>query len=540
MRCNYTSFASLHFDKILLIIDRHKSQPRVNNNLDISIALKFLDDEAFLPSGILADVNTGLIVADARLPDMPIVHINAGAENITGYRSEELIGKNCRFLQGNERSQPQIQIMRRSLELGRACNVTLRNFRKDGSPFWNEVRLMPLFDRNQALIYYAGMLSDVTASRNALLNAEHTARFDAQTGLLNRQGVIEELTTILSSDQSGELAVATCQLEELADIANTTGEEVGDELMRIAGKRMQGLASIAWTARLAFGRFLLVIQADDRKSIGEIIQSALQAMEMPYTIFGTSFALTATCGYTFLERRPENAANLMRQSALAATWARAEGSGSIMQFSAAADKAMKSRLRLISDLQIALREDELILNYQPKVDPTSGRIVGAEALLRWRHALFGMQPPSRFLPLVEKSNMIVDIGRLSLVKAAVFSARINQGRGEDPLPIAVNISPAHFRRDDFVTELCVALNAANARPEWIALELTETVLAEATPAMIRNFAELREMGIGIAVDDFGVGYSNLTYLRDFPLTELKIDQSFIRGIVSPRWRGNSG
>jgi PAS domain S-box-containing protein len=496
------------------------------------MSLKFLNEEAWLPSTILEDVEVGLIVADARNPDMPIVYVNAGCEKITGYSSDDFVGKNCRFLQGTESNQPQVRRMRDALRNGRACKVILRNFRKDGSAFWNDVRLTPLFDRNGTLTHYAGFLGDVTESRDALLKAQWHARFDPRTGLLNRQGSIDELNTMLAADPQGDLAVATCQLEGLLDIANTVGEEFGDALVRIAAQRVLALPSVVSTARLPFGRLLMIIQAEQPSEIMETLLSALEALEEPYVVFDTSFALAPTCGYTLLGGRRETAENLVREAATASTGAREQGPGSINEFSPAADKALKSRIRLMSDLQTAIRDNELILHYQPKVDLLSGLIVGAEALLRWEHALFGIQPPSRFLPMAEKSNMISEIGRRSLTNAAIFATRINRTRPGAPFPIAVNISPTHFKHDSFVSELCDILSASDAQPEWISLELIETVLAEATPAMIRNFAELREMGVGIAVDDFGVGYSNLTYLRDFPLTELKIDQTFVRGVES--------
>ncbi len=474
-----------------------------------------------------------MIIADLRQTDAPIVYVNAGAEKITGYRASDLIGRNCRFLQGIDRGQPQIDAMRKAIAANKPCKVTLRNFRRDGTPFWNEIRLLPLFDRLGSPSHYVAFVADVTETRDALIKARSEARFDPQTGLLNRQGGIDELEGVLARKTRGELSVAILQTEGLLEVATTIGEDTGDALLRVAAERLQGLPGIENIARLPFARLLLIVEAEDHKAIRQILRSAIESLEKPYSFLETNFALTATCGYTLLEQRKETAAGLVREASIASNGAREQGPGTVQQFNIATDKVMKSRLRLLSDLRTAMNDDELVLHYQPKVDLTTGAIVGAEALLRWQHGLFGTQPPSRFLPMVEKSNMIVEIGWRSLTIAAKFSALINRGRLEKSLPIlpiAVNISPTHFKLENFVAELCSILVDNRAQPEWLSLEMIETVLAEVNPTIIRNFAELRDMGVGIAVDDFGVGYSNLTYLRDFPLTELKIDQTFIRNI----------
>ncbi len=499
---------------------------------EAGFAFWFDGTEAMPPGSILDAINTGLMLADARQPDMPIVYMNRSAEAITGYRTVEMIGKNCRFLQGAERQQPEIETIRTSIKAGQASKVILKNFRKNGSPFWNQVQLIPLFDDEQKLTHYLSVFADVTNYREALAQAEISTRFDPLTGLPNRQGAREELSALLARRRTGELAVATCEIKGLRDINNTFGIEVGDALLRLAANRLKSLPSIDCTARLSSGRFLLVIQAADSDGILAVAKTALEALEQPYMVLGTALCPPAVCGYTLLERRLVDAETLLREASIASTGAQPDGGGSIRQFNASADAAAKTRLRLMSEIQNALRNDEFVLHYQPKINVGTGTIVGAEALLRWQHPLFGLQLPGRFLPLVEKSNLIIDIGRLTLAQAARFAARINGDRTVEPLCVAVNISPIHFRRDDFAPDLAILLEENGCRPEWLSLELVETVLAETTPGTMRTFTKLREMGIGIAVDDFGVGYSNLIYLRDLPLTELKIDQTFVRHVDS--------
>ncbi|HEX4260528.1 MAG TPA: EAL domain-containing protein, partial [Acetobacteraceae bacterium] len=214
--------------------------------------------------------------------------------------------------------------------------------------------------------------------------------------------------------------------------------------------------------------------------------------------------------------------------------ARAAGSGETRRFDAGTEVAMRTRMRLTSELQQAIEDGDLRLHFQPKVDLATGAIVGAEALARWEHRLFGIQPPSRFIPVAEQSGLIAELGEWVLRRSARFAAALNQGRAT-PLPISVNVSPLQFRRGDLVRALERISLESGIRPQWLTLELTETVLAESSPERLATLQRLRDAGFGISIDDFGTGYSSLAYLRSFPVSEIKIDRSFVSQFGATRY-----
>jgi EAL domain-containing protein (putative c-di-GMP-specific phosphodiesterase class I) len=186
-------------------------------------------------------------------------------------------------------------------------------------------------------------------------------------------------------------------------------------------------------------------------------------------------------------------------------------------------------MRLACDLEQALPKGELRLYYQPKVELGDGRIIGAEALLRWNHPIFGIQGPARFVPLAEETGLIIDVGAWVLREAAAFAVEMNRGRPH-PLIFSVNVSQLQFARDDIVQRLQATLRETGADPSWLVLELTESLFIDDSPAMLATLREIRDMGVGLSIDDFGTGYSCLGYLDTFPVSEIKIDRRFVSGI----------
>ena len=190
----------------------------------------------------------------------------------------------------------------------------------------------------------------------------------------------------------------------------------------------------------------------------------------------------------------------------------------------------RNRIRLANELQTAVANDELLFHYQPQVDLGSGELVGAEALLRWNHGLFGLQPPARFISVAEETGTMMEIGAWGLRKLTAHAARSNRGR-RTPLRFSINVSVIEFTRRDMVAFVERMLDETGCRAEWLTLELTENLLVPEPDAIRRSFEQLRRLGVGISIDDFGTGYSNLRYLERFPLSEIKIDRSFVHDVA---------
>jgi EAL domain-containing protein (putative c-di-GMP-specific phosphodiesterase class I) len=216
----------------------------------------------------------------------------------------------------------------------------------------------------------------------------------------------------------------------------------------------------------------------------------------------------------------------MRQAGAALHESRSSRLREPREFDAVSVTRFRNRVRLTTEIQHALANGEFLFHYQPKIDLRSGEVVGAEALMRWDHGVFGLQPPARFIDLAEESGLIVPLGQWGRGEATRFATELNSGR-EHPLTIAVNVSVAELMHRDFADSLADSLARSGAQPSWLTLELTETLLAEGSAEVLDLLRRLRAMGVGLSVDDFGTGYSNLAYLDRLPITEIKIDRSLV-------------
>lgn len=475
---------------------------------------------------------TGILVADLSLPDAPLVYVNAAAERLTGYGRAEMLGRNCRFLQGGARGQAEVANIRAAVEGRQPCSVTLRNFRKDGSTFWNQLRLLPILDEGGQARHYFATLRDVTAHRDAVDRLERLTTTDAQTGLLNRAGLVARMQALLDGFGTRELAVAKLDLVSLRDVNNSFGAEVGDGVLIEAARRLTQCSACVLAGRLDGGRFAVALPAGDETEAAMAVETLVRELAMPFAVMGTTLSLRTSAGYTLLRgRRDAGPPDLMREASIAANDARHAGPGEIRAFDRNSAEALRHRLRLTAELVQALEENAFELHYQPKVELGTGRIVGAEALLRWHHPIFGLQGPGRFIGAAESSGLISGIGDWALRAAARFAAAVNAGRAaDDRFPVWVNVSSSQFQRCDVPRLVREALADAGAEADWIGLELTESLLADGSQRTLADLSALSALGIGLAVDDFGTGYSSLRYLRDLPFSEVKVDRSFVAGL----------
>jgi PAS domain S-box-containing protein/diguanylate cyclase (GGDEF)-like protein len=471
----------------------------------------------------LEGFSDGIAIADLSLHDHPLVYVNSTFERISGYRREELLGRNCRFLQGAERTQPGVEAMARAIAEGCDTTVVLRNYRRDGTPFWNELRLRPLRDAAGRVTHYLGIMRDVTDFRELNERLARAATFDEMTGLLTRRGFLDRLALLETQDR---LLVLCCDIDQLRDVNATYGRPAGDILLRELARRLAAAPGLAAASRLGAGQFAAALRGPER---GEDAIAALHAaLRQPFTLPGATASLTVTLGWAEAAWSVGQGEKLLIEAEAALYAAKAAGHGERRAFDPAVERESRRRLRLTAELRNALTNREFVLHYQPKVELATGRIIGLEALLRWQNPIFGLQSPDRFLPVAEQSGLIVEIGAWALAEAARTAAELNR-RGH-AVQVAVNVSPVQFHRDDMAVLLRRILAEAGAEPGWISIELTETVLADGTPRTLACFRALREMGIGLAMDDFGTGFASLDQLRSLPFTEVKLDRSFVRNL----------
>lgn len=482
---------------------------------------------AALPEGVLFAIvecaNQGILVADMRGLDARIVYVNAAFEAISGYSRDEAVGKNCRYLQGSDRLQPDIKVMREALAAGMAAQIRLRNYRKDGSLFWNELHLVPVHDAAGALTHYVGLIHDVTDAVATASRLEQITHTDQLTGCLNRDGLVERLSEITI----GRTLLVKIDIARFHEINGGYGYDTGDALLRATAERLRTLGADL-VARVGSDQFAMAFAIGSEAEVAGILKRLALSLGGRLTLPGADLNVRFATG--FVAGTPgADAMTLVRQAGAALADSKASPLRRPCEFAADRETRARHRLQMTAELQRALSTDAFVYHYQPQVDLSDGRIVGAEALVRWQHALFGLQPPGRFVSLAEETGLILDIGASGLRKVAGFAVDLNRGRA-DPLTFSFNVSLIELTHRDMVSCVRDVLDETGADPAWLTLELTESLLADDSPEMLGIFHRLRALGIGLSIDDFGTGYSSLRYLEKFPLTEIKIDRSFVSGL----------
>jgi diguanylate cyclase (GGDEF)-like protein/PAS domain S-box-containing protein len=481
-----------------------------------------------------ASVNPVMIVS-ATDPDMPLVYVNRAFERVTGYGREEAIGRNCRFLQGADREQPELDKIRRAIAEEHDAQALLRNYRKDGSLFWNMLYVTPVLDpRSGTVTHFVGVQYDITEIKRYQDELEHQANHDALTGLANRNLLKDRLQQSLALAHRYErpFSLAFIDLDNFKLINDSLGHDIGDRLLKIVAERLVTCVREGDTvARLGGDEFVLLVTEQGRDdSVYRIVQRVMAAISQPFVIDKREFKVTCSVGVATFPHDGEDPDTLLRNADTAMYRAKDLGRNTFQLYSSEMNANFGERLTLETDLWKALERDEFVLHYQPKVDLKTGRIIGMEALLRWQHPVSGMVPPGKFIPVAEESSLIVQIGNWVIHEAC----RQNKAWQDDGLryvPIAVNISARQLQDRNLVETVRAALESTRLRAEHLEIELTESAVMLNADETINTMAVLRGMDVRISLDDFGTGYSSLSYLKRFPVTGLKIDQSFVRDIA---------
>jgi diguanylate cyclase (GGDEF)-like protein/PAS domain S-box-containing protein len=490
---------------------------------------KKTDDMLRLSAQVFENASEGIMVTDA---GSTIVAVNKAFTAITGYSAEEAIGRNMRLLHSGWQDPVFYGALRDSLERDGHWQGELWDRRKDGDAYAQWTNIAAVRDESGRVTHYVAVISDITARKEAERRLSYLATHDALTGLKNRSLFYESLQHALARARRGadRVALLFLDVDNFKSINDTLGHHSGDQLLReIAARIADCVRDSDTVARQGGDEFTVMIEdVGGPDEVAHVAQKMLDALTPKFIVASREIFVTASIGIDVSPTDGGSADDLLKNADAAMYHAKEQGRNNYQFYSAALNAAAHKRLTLESGLRRALERQEFVLHYQPQVTLRGGRLVGIEALLRWRHPEQGMIMPDEFIPVAESSGLIVPIGEWVL-RTACAQHRAWQDAGLQIAPVAVNISARQFR-PDFVDTVRRVLVDTRLDARHLELEITESLLMHNIEATTAALHRLSKLGVGLAVDDFGTGHSSLYYLKRFPVDKLKVERAFVRDI----------
>ncbi|MDP3979420.1 MAG: EAL domain-containing protein [Pseudomonas sp.] len=479
----------------------------------------------------------GVVIVDARAHDQPIIYVNPAFERITGYSADEVLGRNCRFLQAGEHDQAALEVIRNNLLRQDDAHVALRNYRKDGTAFWNDLYISPVLDERGELTHFVGVQNDISEEKRYQAELSFNACHDLLTGLPNRSLLEDRLRQgcKISQRYQRSLAVMFIDLDGFKPINDSIGHHLGDQVLVEVAQRMSAQVRPGDTvARMGGDEFIVLLPDLAREEdVLQIAERLITSIARPYRVEGIDLHITASIGITLSDGGLEQPLQLIQQADLAMFKAKQEGRNNYQWYTNDLKQRVGERVTLRNELQKAIESQAFELYFQPQIDGRSGRVVGFEALLRWKHPDRGFIPPDIFIALAEDTGQIIPLSEWVLDTACRQIRQLSE-QGLSGPSVAVNISPVHFQRNNFVDSVQAVLQKHSLSAELLELEITETVLFNNAERAIETLHRLKQLGVRIAIDDFGTGFSSLNYLKRLPIDKVKIDRSFVKDIISDR------
>ena len=521
--------------------------------LEISLAAWNAQDGRFV-SGILRDISSrrsneeslriaatafesqeAMTVTDA---DARILRVNSAFTRITGYAPDEVIGRTPALLKSGRQDAGFYRGMWQALGRDGFWQGELWNRRNNGEVYPERLTISAVKDETGAVTHYVGTFSDISSEKHAQAEIEALEYFDTLTRLPNRRMLLDRLhqAAVVAARRQQRGAVLLIDLDDFRSINDTLGHRRGDAMLQEVAQRLAGAVRESDTvARLGGDEFVVLIEGlvdkltECAAQVEVTVDKLLATLGKASGINGDEVRVTPSIGITLFGAEADAPEDLIKQAELAMYRAKEAGGNAARFFDPAMESALTARAALDADLRRAIATEQFELHFQPQMD-VSGAVVGAEALVRWRHPQRGMVPPMEFIPRAEENGLILPLGTWVLASAC---ACLSEWAG-DPLraglSLAVNVSARQFRHVDFVAQVLALVEHHGANPARLKLELTESMLVDDIDDTAARMAELKKAGILFSLDDFGIGYSSLAYLKCLPLDQLKIDRSFVMDV----------
>ncbi len=517
----------------LRLKDSHQPQMFRITLVDIS-QLKRADDELRI-AAITFESQLGIFITDAR---GNIIRVNRAFTSITGYTAAESLGKDPSMLKSGRHDAAFYNLLWSGLNRTGCWEGEIWDRRKSGEIFPAKVTIAAVKDPEGMVLNYVATLADITLSKLAADEIQHLAFYDALTQLPNRRLLMDRLhQALVSSSRSFRAgALLFIDLDNFKNLNDTLGHDIGDLLLQQVATRLETCVREGDTvARIGGDEFVVMLESlsehlfEAAKQTEVIANKILATLNQPYKLGPHEYQNSPSIGAVLFNEQPTNVETLLKQSDIAMYQAKKSGRNTFRFFDQKMQDSISALVSLEKELRIALKEQQFKLFFQMQTTHV-GKVVGAEALIRWQHPQRGLTSPDAFIPLAEETGLILDIGSWVLKEACTQLKKWETDPLAKNFELSVNVSARQFHQADFVNSVFAVLEDSAINPCLLKLELTESLVLVDFENAILKMDALRKVGVRFSMDDFGTGYSSLAYLTQLPFNEIKIAQNFVRNM----------
>jgi diguanylate cyclase (GGDEF)-like protein/PAS domain S-box-containing protein len=472
-----------------------------------------------------------------------IEYVNPQLCKITGYTEEELIGQNPRILKSGHTPEIQFKNLWHAITAGQSWSGELYNKKKSGDLFWENVTISPIKNKDNKSTHYLAVKEDISLRKDYEERLLYQASYDKLTDLPNRTLAYDRIQQAIVNAirEQRHLALLYMDFDHFKNINDTLGHGAGDEFLQHMAGRLKGcVRDFDTVARLGGDEFLIMLLEVDETRSGDKVafedavkrkaEEILRRVSKPCVVQDMEFSVTASLGIAIFPMDGDDPHMLLRNADTAMYRSKRKGRNTYEVFTPEMSDVVMKRVEIDNKLRHALEDGDFYLKYQALMDANTGKIIGAEALIRWDDEQLGEVSPEEFVPLAEESGLIVDIGNWVMDTALADVKKWRETSEHEDFYLAINLSSRQFRGKDIVKTIADYLKKYDLPGECLELEITERLLMKDVPHVVAILNQFKDMGIRLSIDDFGTGYSSLSYLKRFPFDVLKIDKAFVSDI----------